>query len=268
MRMRKREQHRNLLLWCRPHPSLSSYSNSPLMGTFSLRSNVESITRPWQRADITSRFARGSVACWAGLSKCMALAPLTWARDSIFMAPRPWQPCLCMWHNNSDQSWVMSHESSEPYAHRFVLLGTYTCGNVSKFSLRYLYRVSDQSSDTVEIRMPLLGKRKMLSTSILRQYVHPPARCFDPAAELAAWQGVVLPIVPPSCSPVFQYKSSHFSVFCMHYFQYFTKNSVYDICTKFSRFSVLLLKFYQYLWSEFSKNKILINPYTWRHCTD
>ena len=52
-------------------------------------------------------------------------------------------------------------------------------------------RVSDQSSDTVEIRTPLLGKRKMLSTSILRQYMHPPARYFDPAAELAALRGVV-----------------------------------------------------------------------------
>ena len=59
--------------------------------------------------------------------------------------------------------------------------------------------------------------------------------------------------MPPSCSPVFQYKYSHFSVFCMH-FQYFTKSSIYyDVCTEFPQFSVFL-KFYQYLWSEFSKN--------------
>ena len=42
-----------MLLWCRPHPSLqakSSCSNSPCMqsmATFSLRSNVESTTKPW-----------------------------------------------------------------------------------------------------------------------------------------------------------------------------------------------------------------------------
>ena len=52
-------------------------------------------------------------------------------------------------------------------------------------------RVSDQSSDTVEIRTPLLEKRNMLSTSILRQYMHPPTRYFDPASELPALRGVV-----------------------------------------------------------------------------
>ena len=38
----------------------------------------------------------------------------------------------------------------------------------------------------------------------------------------------------------------------MH-FQYFIKGSIYDVWTRFSQFSVFL-KFYQYLWSEFSKN--------------
>ena len=52
-------------------------------------------------------------------------------------------------------------------------------------------RVSDQSTDTVEIRTPFLGKRKVLSMSILRQYMHPPACYLDLAAELATLRGVV-----------------------------------------------------------------------------
>ena len=47
-----------------------------------------------------------------------------------------------------------------------------------------------------------------------------------------------LSAVPPSCSPIFQYKFSHFSVSCMLFYK------------NFSIFS----KFYQYLCSEFSKN--------------
>ena len=61
------------VLWCRPHPSLqakSSCSNSLCMATFSL---IESTTRLWQRIDLASRFAQGSVACWASLSKHIAL---------------------------------------------------------------------------------------------------------------------------------------------------------------------------------------------------
>ena len=62
--------------------------------------------------------------------------------------------------------------------------------------------------------------------------------------------------MPPSCSPVFQHEYSHFSVLCMH-FQYFTKSSIYDVCTQFSQFSVF---------SIYGQNsvKILTNPYTWR----
>ena len=48
--------------------------------------------------------------------------------------------------------------------------------------------------------------------------------------------------------PIFQYFACIFSIF-----QYFIKGSIYNVCTKFSQFSVFL-KFYQYLWSEFSKN--------------
>ena len=77
-----------------------------VMVTFERSENVESTTRAWQRADITSHFARGPVAYRAGLSKCAALAPLAQVRECISMAPRPWQPCLCTRHNNSDQSWV------------------------------------------------------------------------------------------------------------------------------------------------------------------
>ena len=51
-----------------------------------------------------------------------------------------------------------------------------------------------------------------------------------------------------SFSIIFQYFACIFSIF-----QYFTKSSIYYVCTKFPRFSVFL-KFYQYLWSEFSKN--------------
>ena len=53
---------------CRPRATAQTRC---VMATFALRSNVESTTRPWRRADyiITSRFARGSVACRAGLSK-------------------------------------------------------------------------------------------------------------------------------------------------------------------------------------------------------
>ena len=48
--------------------------------------------------------------------------------------------------------------------------------------------------------------------------------------------------------PTFQYFACIFSIF-----QYFTKASIYDVCAWFSQFPVFL-KFYQYLWSEFSKN--------------
>ena len=59
-------------------------------------------------------------------------------------------------------------------------------------------------------------------------------------------QAVLLPF--SINSPTFQYFAYIFSVF-----QYFTKSSIYDVCTAFPQFSVFL-KFYQYLWSEFSKN--------------
>ena len=49
--------------------------------------------------------------------------------------------------------------------------------------------------------------------------------------------------------PIFQYFACIFSIF-----RYFIKGSIYNVCTKFSQFSVLFLKFDQYLWSEFSKN--------------
>ena len=80
-----------------PHCRLFKHT----MATFSLRSNVDSTTRPWQRADFTSHFARGSVACRAGLSKRAALVPLARARECISMAPRPWQPRLY-----TRQSWI------------------------------------------------------------------------------------------------------------------------------------------------------------------
>ena len=66
-----------------------------VIAKFSVRSNVESTTRPWQRTDIASCFA------WACRN-----ARLARARECISLAPRPWQPRLCTRHNNSDQSWV------------------------------------------------------------------------------------------------------------------------------------------------------------------
>ena len=54
-----------LVLLRRPHPSMqvnSSCSNSPLQ--WWCPRSVESTTRPWQRIDLVSCFARGSVACW------------------------------------------------------------------------------------------------------------------------------------------------------------------------------------------------------------
>ena len=56
-------------------------------------------------------------------------------------------------------------------------------------------------------------------------------------------QAVLLPF--SINNPIFQYFAYIFSIF-----QYFTKSSIYDVCTEFPQFSV----FYQYLWSEFSKN--------------
>ena len=61
------------------------------------------------------------------------------------------------------------------------------------------------------------------------------------------------------------YKYSHFSVFCIH-FQYFTKGSIYDVCTKvlpvFSIFEILSVFIYGQ-----NSVKILISQYTWRHHT-
>ena len=60
----------------------------------------------------------------------------------------------------------------------------------------------------------------------------------------------------PSCSPVFPYKYSRFIILyalSVFFSINFTKSSIYDVCNKSSQFSVFF-KFYQYLWSEFSKN--------------
>ena len=75
---------------CRPHPSLQAKAAQRVIAT-SFRSNVKFTTRPWQRADFASCFARVLMACQA--------------RECISMAPSPWQPRLCTRHN-SDQLWV------------------------------------------------------------------------------------------------------------------------------------------------------------------
>ena len=49
--------------------------------------------------------------------------------------------------------------------------------------------------------------------------------------------------VPPTCFADFQYKYSHFSVFCM-IFQYLANSSIYIVCTKLPKFSIFSI-FYQ-----------------------
>ena len=89
-----------LVLLCRPHPSIQV--NSSCSNTLQWRHSrsVESTTRLWQRTDLVSRFARGSVACWAGLSKRAALCAVR-SRMHLYG-----YPCLCTRHCNSDQSWA------------------------------------------------------------------------------------------------------------------------------------------------------------------
>ena len=45
--------------------------------------------------------------------------------------------------------------------------------------------------DTIKIRTPFLGKRKVLSNSSSRQYMHTTACYLDLAAELVTLRGVV-----------------------------------------------------------------------------
>ena len=109
VRMRRWKQHRPLLLWCRPHPSRTraAAQTHRVMATFSLCSNVESTTRLWQRTDLASRFARGSMACRAGLSKREALcAACSNSRMRLFGPYIGPGNLVCTRHNNSDQSWA------------------------------------------------------------------------------------------------------------------------------------------------------------------
>ena len=90
-----------LVLLHRPHPSMqvnSSCSNSPLQ--WRGPRSIKSTTRLWRRTDLVSRFTRGSVACWAGLSKRAVLRPVR-LRMHLYG-----HPCLCTRHCNSDQSWA------------------------------------------------------------------------------------------------------------------------------------------------------------------
>ena len=75
---------------------------------------------------------------------------------------------------------------------------------------------------------------------------------------------IKLNAVPPSCSLTFQYKFSHFSVFCM-LFQYFTRCSIYNVCICKI---FLIFQYFQNFASICAQNsvKILANPYTWRLC--
>ena len=85
----------------RPHPLMqvnSSCSNSPLQWRRSR--SVKSTIRLWQRIDLVSRFARGSVACWTGLSKRLTLGA-SCSRMHLYD-----HPFLCMQHCKSDQSWA------------------------------------------------------------------------------------------------------------------------------------------------------------------
>ena len=83
---------------CRPRSA--TWTMLELTITFSLCLNVECITRLWQRTDLTSHFARGLMACWAGFLKCVALHAVR-SRMRLYGHPR-----LCTRHYNSDQSWA------------------------------------------------------------------------------------------------------------------------------------------------------------------
>ena len=75
------QQYELWTCYCVDHPSKARCRSTvqqlleltTAIATFSLCSNVESTTRAWQRIDLVSRFAWGSVACWAGLLKRAAL---------------------------------------------------------------------------------------------------------------------------------------------------------------------------------------------------
>ena len=85
----------------RPHPSMqvnSSRLNLPQQ--WRCPRSLESTTRLWRRTDLVSRFTRGSVACWAGLSKCVALRAVR-LRMHLYG-----HPCLCTRHCKSDQLWA------------------------------------------------------------------------------------------------------------------------------------------------------------------
>ena len=86
-------------------------------------------------------------------------------------------------------------------------------------------------------------------------------------------QGLVhiIHAVPPSCSPIFQYKYSHFSVLCIHFRAFYYSEHLQRAPYYYVMY-VLNSPSFQYFWnfiSIYGQNsvKILINPYTWRHCT-
>ena len=102
--MRRYPNFEPMLLWYRPHPPhcrpRAAAQTHHVIVTFLLCSNVESTIRLWQRTDLASRFAWGSVACWAGLSKRTALRTVC-LRMHLYGHSR-----LCTQHYKSDQSWA------------------------------------------------------------------------------------------------------------------------------------------------------------------
>ena len=83
VRMHRWKQHKLWTNHCVDHTPQcrfmcnSSYSNTSLQWRCSRSVQMSNLPpdyqKAWQRTDLTSHFARGSVACWVGLSNRMAL---------------------------------------------------------------------------------------------------------------------------------------------------------------------------------------------------
>ena len=88
---------------CRPRAAARTHH---VMAMFLFCSNIESTTRLWQKINLTSHFAQGTVACWVGLSRCAALSAV---RLRMYLYGHPH---LYTRHCNSEPSeWVLHYNS-------------------------------------------------------------------------------------------------------------------------------------------------------------
>ena len=86
-----------MLSWCRPHPTLQAKSSCSNSSCNECRIYHQAMTKNRPHLLLHSRLER-SMACWAGLSKCVALCDVR-SRMRLCGHPR-----LCTRHHNSDQS--------------------------------------------------------------------------------------------------------------------------------------------------------------------